>query len=227
MSSIPPLHNLALYTTGGLFSLLGCACSYHTFETLSKLLKNPAMFLMLVQYAFVSILGGFVAFTRNKHIGNSENQIPHIWGLPKSRIPLSSLLCSSAIYLISAVSGQVAYWFAVPMPFHIILRSASMLVTMGLGIMRFNKTFKIHHYISAILATVGILLCSIEPKKRQSIIDNSMRVRIEASSDIVSSTNANRTEFGGIYHLASCLNDPIPCNSEGGNIHGITSPFCR
>ena len=65
------------------------------------------------------------------------------------------------MYFLVNVINNAALSFNIPMPLHMIFRAGGLLVNMLMGIFIMNKTYDRVKYISVIMISLGIFLCTV------------------------------------------------------------------
>lgn len=65
------------------------------------------------------------------------------------------------MFFVSNVCNNYAFNFHIPMPLHMIFRAGSLMANMVMGIIILKKSYDIWKYISVILITLGIIVCTI------------------------------------------------------------------
>lgn len=65
------------------------------------------------------------------------------------------------MFFVSNVCNNYAFNFHIPMPLHMIFRSGSLMANMVMGIIILKKSYDIWKYISVILITLGIIVCTV------------------------------------------------------------------
>ncbi|XP_070495143.1 UDP-xylose and UDP-N-acetylglucosamine transporter-like [Chironomus tepperi] len=79
----------------------------------------------------------------------------------KRIIPMRDYAILVTMFYVSTVCNNYAFNFNIPMPLLMIFRSGSLLANMIMGILILNKKYDFWKYLSVILITIGICICTI------------------------------------------------------------------
>jgi len=97
----------------------------------------------------------------------------------KPKVPFSSWIILVIMYFLVSVSNNYALNFNIPMPLHMIFRAGSLMANMLMGIALLRKRYTVTKYLSVLMITVGITVCTI----------------MSAKSTVKSDTNAEDVEY--------------------------------
>ncbi|XP_067626885.1 UDP-xylose and UDP-N-acetylglucosamine transporter isoform X2 [Eurosta solidaginis] len=79
----------------------------------------------------------------------------------KPKIPLRNYSLLVVMFFITSVANNVAFDFNIPMPLHMIFRAGSLIANMIMGILILKKKYVFSKYLSVLMITAGIVLCTI------------------------------------------------------------------
>lgn len=65
------------------------------------------------------------------------------------------------MFFVSNVANNYAFNLHIPMPLNMIFRSGSLMANMVMGIIILKKSYQLLKYISVVLITIGIIVCSV------------------------------------------------------------------
>ncbi|CAD5117819.1 DgyrCDS6567 [Dimorphilus gyrociliatus] len=83
------------------------------------------------------------------------------FGTVKPVIPIKVYIKIVSLFGVVQIVNNLALKYDIPMPLHMIFRAGSLLANMILGVLIMGKSYKIGKYLSVLLITVGIVLCTI------------------------------------------------------------------
>lgn len=83
------------------------------------------------------------------------------FGTVPPTVPIKSWLTLVSFYFLVSVSNNYALNFNIPMPLHMILRAGSLIANMVMGIFLLNKSYTSLKYLSVVMVSAGIALCTI------------------------------------------------------------------
>ncbi|KAH8232505.1 hypothetical protein KR032_008393, partial [Drosophila birchii] len=138
--SLSPRSVLAI---GGVF--LGCCSGVVFLELLVKLDPGAGNLVTAAQFAFIA-LEGFI-FTSK-------------FGRAKRVIDLRSYVLLVAMFFLTSVCNNYVFQFNVPMTLHMIIRGGSLISNMCLGTLVLKRSYRISQYISVVMISVGIFICT-------------------------------------------------------------------
>ncbi|XP_067129604.1 UDP-xylose and UDP-N-acetylglucosamine transporter-like [Centruroides vittatus] len=95
------------------------------------------------------------------------------FGTEKPVIPIKNYLTLVTMFLLVSVSGNYAHSFNIPMPLQMIFRSGSLIANMLMGFLILNKRYEMSKYISVIIITTGISLCTVASSRNRKVHSNS------------------------------------------------------
>ena len=132
---------LAVATT-----VLACCANVVFLELLVS--KDPGIgnLVTFAQFLLISI-EGFV-FTTNM-------------GRISPQVPFSAWLVLVMMYFLVNVTNNYALSYNIPMPLHMIFRAGGLLVNMLMGIFIMGKTYNRIKYVSVVMISSGIFLCTV------------------------------------------------------------------
>lgn len=94
----------------------------------------------------------------------------------KPVIPMREYVLLVVMFFVSNVCNNYAFNFHIPMPLHMIFRSGSLMANMVMGIVILKRSYDIWKYISVVVITLGIIVCtissgsSLKNKSRESLV---------------------------------------------------------
>ena len=83
------------------------------------------------------------------------------FGTVSPQVPFSAWLVLVVMYFLVNVTNNYALSYNIPMPLHMIFRSGGLLVNMLMGIFIMGKSYDRIKYVSVIMISCGIFLCTI------------------------------------------------------------------
>lgn len=83
----------------------------------------------------------------------------------KSVIPLKNYILMVTMFFVVQVINNMAFNFNIPMTLHIIFRAGSLIASLILGKIIMKKSYMTSKYVSVILISVGIVICTIASVK--------------------------------------------------------------
>ncbi|XP_017083266.2 UDP-xylose and UDP-N-acetylglucosamine transporter [Drosophila eugracilis] len=137
------LSTRAVLAIGGVF--LGCCSGVVFLELLVKLDPGAGNLITAAQFAFIS-LEGFIFTSR--------------FGLAKRVISLKDYALLVAMFFLTSVCNNYVFQFNVPMTLHMIIRGGSLITNMCLGTMILKRSYRLSQYISVVMISVGIFICT-------------------------------------------------------------------
>lgn len=81
-------------------------------------------------------------------------------GTVAPKVPMSSWVTLVVMYFVVSVSNNYALNFDIPMPLHMIFRAGSLMANMLMGILLLNKRYNFSKYLSVVMISLGITLCT-------------------------------------------------------------------
>lgn len=128
-----------------LMVLLGCWANVVFLELLIK--QDPGVGnLVTFSHFLIIALEGFIITTR--------------CGTVSPNVPVSSWVTLVVMYFVVSVSNNYALNFNIPMPLHMIFRAGSLMANMIMGILLLNKRYTPTKYLSVVMITAGIIVCT-------------------------------------------------------------------
>jgi len=89
----------------------------------------------------------------------------------KPKVPFTAWLTLVVMFFLVSVSNNYALNFNIPMPLHMIFRAGSLIANMLMGIVLLGKRYTPTKYVSVMMITAGIVLCTIMSAKATSTED--------------------------------------------------------
>lgn len=132
---------------------VGCCSNVVFLELLVRDFPGCGNIVTFAQFAFIA-LEGFIFETN--------------FGRKKPQIPLSNYVIMVTMFFTISVINNYALNFNIAMPLHMIFRSGSLIANMILGIIILKKRYTMSKYLSIVLVSVGIFICTIMSAKQVS-----------------------------------------------------------
>ncbi|ROI37092.1 UDP-xylose and UDP-N-acetylglucosamine transporter [Anabarilius grahami] len=133
---------------------VGCCSNVVFLELLVRDFPGCGNIVTFAQFAFIA-LEGFI-FEAN-------------FGRKKPHIPLSNYVIMVTMFFTVSVINNYALNFNIAMPLHMIFRSGSLIANMILGIVILKKRYSMSKYLSIVLVSVGIFICTIMSAKQVNV----------------------------------------------------------
>lgn len=133
---------------------VGCCSNVVFLELLVREFPGCGNIVTFAQFAFIA-LEGFIFETN--------------FGRKKPAIPISNYVIMVTMFFTVSVINNYALNFNISMPLHMIFRSGSLIANMVLGIIILKKRYTASKYLSIVLVSVGILICTIMSAKQVNI----------------------------------------------------------
>ncbi|XP_064549575.1 UDP-xylose and UDP-N-acetylglucosamine transporter isoform X1 [Drosophila montana] len=124
---------------------IGCCCGVVFLELLVKLDPGAGNLITAAQFAFIA-LEGFV-FTSK-------------FGRAKRVISLRDYALLVVMFFVTSVCNNYVFHLNVPMTLHMIIRGGSLISNMCLGTIILKRQYRVEQYISVIMITLGIFVCT-------------------------------------------------------------------
>ncbi|KAH8346737.1 hypothetical protein KR084_009192 [Drosophila pseudotakahashii] len=137
------LSTRAVLAIGGVF--LGCCSGVVFLELLVKLDPGAGNLITFAQFAFIA-LEGFIFTSR--------------FGLAQRVISLKDYALLVAMFFLTSVCNNYVFEFNVPMTLHMIIRGGSLISNMCLGTLILKRSYRLSQYISVVMISVGIFICT-------------------------------------------------------------------
>uniref|UniRef100_W5LED8 Solute carrier family 35 member B4 n=1 Tax=Astyanax mexicanus TaxID=7994 RepID=W5LED8_ASTMX len=131
----------------------GCCSNVVFLELLVRKFPGCGNIVTFAQFAFIA-LEGFVFQTN--------------FGRKKPAIPISNYVIMVTMFFTVSVINNYALNFNIAMPLHMIFRSGSLIANMILGIIILKKRYSASKYLSIVLVSIGIFICTIMSAKQVS-----------------------------------------------------------
>lgn len=126
---------------------IGCCSNVVFLELLVKEDPGCGNLLTFLQFAFIALYG-FI-FTSK-------------FGTEKRQIPMKDYITLVIFFFLTSVANNYAFDFNIPMPLHMIFRAGSLMANMVMGILILKKKYTPLKYLSVIMITAGIIICTIQ-----------------------------------------------------------------
>ncbi|XP_076094850.1 UDP-xylose and UDP-N-acetylglucosamine transporter-like isoform X2 [Mytilus galloprovincialis] len=134
---------------------LGCCSNVVFLEYLISDLPTCGNLITFMQFAFIAVEG--LIFTAK-------------FGMIKPKIPIRIYGTMVSLFFLVQVANNAAYSFNISMPLQMVFRAGSLIANLTLGMIIMKKRYTTGKYISVVLITVGIILCTIA--SAQQVEDN-------------------------------------------------------
>ncbi|BFF92592.1 UDP-xylose and UDP-N-acetylglucosamine transporter [Drosophila madeirensis] len=125
--------------------LVGCCSGGVFLELLVKLDPGIGNLVTAAQFAFVALEG--LIFTSRL-------------GLAQRKISLRDYALLVAMFFVTSVCNNYVFEFNVSMTLHMIIRGGSLISNMCLGSIILKKKYRLSQYISVVMISVGIFICT-------------------------------------------------------------------
>lgn len=132
---------------------VGCCSNVVFLELLVRDFPGSGNIITFCQFAFIA-LEGFIFETN--------------FGRKKPQIPMRNYVIMVAMFFTVSVINNYALNFNIAMPLHMIFRSGSLIANMILGIIILKKRYSKSKYLSIVLVSIGIFICTIMSAKQVS-----------------------------------------------------------
>eukprot|EP00092_Neocalanus_flemingeri_P040875 GFUD01044498.1.p1 GENE.GFUD01044498.1~~GFUD01044498.1.p1 ORF type:complete len:337 (-),score=54.72 GFUD01044498.1:334-1344(-) len=153
--------------------LIGCCCNVIFLELMIK--QDPGCGNLITFSQFIVIaIEGLVFTTRFLTV--------------KPKVPFSSWIILVVMFFLVSVSNNYALNFNIPMPLHMIFRAGSLMANMLMGIALLGKRYSITKYLSVLMITLGITICTLMSAKSSPKADSS-------KTDSENATQAEEDKF--------------------------------
>ncbi|XP_063217982.1 UDP-xylose and UDP-N-acetylglucosamine transporter [Bacillus rossius redtenbacheri] len=129
-----------------LFVFVGCCSNVVFLELLVRDDPGAGNIITVSQFLFISLIG-FIFTTK--------------FGTVKPRIGLWDYSLLVLMFFVANLCNNYAFNFNIPMPLHMIFRAGSLITNMIMGILILKKTYTFSKYLSVIMITTGIVMCTI------------------------------------------------------------------
>ncbi|XP_044765866.1 UDP-xylose and UDP-N-acetylglucosamine transporter-like [Coccinella septempunctata] len=151
--------------------LLGCGLNNVFLEYIIKLDPGAGHLITFLQFLFIAIQG----FIFTSKCGTVP---PHI--------PIKIYLLLVVMLFSTSVVNNWAFAFNIPVPLHMIFRAGSLIANLIMGVIVLNKKYTMDKYISVIMITLGIVICTLatgNKKPKPTCSDCDMTDSIDSSTD--------------------------------------------
>ncbi|XP_050519537.1 UDP-xylose and UDP-N-acetylglucosamine transporter isoform X2 [Diabrotica virgifera virgifera] len=151
-------------------TLTGCMLNNVFLEYIIKLDPGAGHLITLCQFLFIAVHG--LIFTSK-------------FGTVKPKIPLSGYMTLVVLFFTTSVVNNWAFAFNIPVPLHMIFRAGSLIANMIMGIIVLKKKYTLEKYISVLLITLGIIICTIYSSSEKPKVCADCELGVETHSDAV------------------------------------------
>ncbi|KAM9495087.1 UDP-xylose and UDP-N-acetylglucosamine transporter [Clarias gariepinus] len=132
---------------------VGCCSNVVFLEVLVRDFPGCGNIVTFAQFVFIA-LEGFIFETN--------------FGRKKPSIPIRNYVIMVTMFFTVSVINNYALNFNIAMPLHMIFRSGSLIANMILGIIILKKRYSSSKYLSIVLVSLGIFICTIMSAKQVS-----------------------------------------------------------
>lgn len=132
----------------------GCCSNVVFLELLVREYPGSGNIVTFAQFASIA-LEGFIFETN--------------FGRKKPAIPIKNYVIMVSMFFTVSVINNYALNFNIAMPLHMIFRSGSLIANMILGIMILKNRYSSSKYLSIVLVSVGIFICTIMSAKQVNV----------------------------------------------------------
>ncbi|XP_018578845.1 UDP-xylose and UDP-N-acetylglucosamine transporter [Anoplophora glabripennis] len=136
-----------------IFTLLGCMLNNIFLEYIIKLDPGAGHLITFCQFLFIATHG--LIFTSK-------------FGTVKPKIDFQDYLKLNLFFFTTSVVNNWAFAFNIPVPLHMIFRAGSLIANMILGIVIVKRKYTLEKYISVLLITLGIIICTLYSSNTQA-----------------------------------------------------------
>ncbi|CAH1122065.1 unnamed protein product [Ceutorhynchus assimilis] len=130
--------------------LVGCMLNNVFLEYIIKLDPGAGHLITFLQFLFIAV-HGFIYTSK--------------FGTVKPKVPLKEYLILVTFFFITSVINNWAFAFNIPVPLHFIFRAGSLIANMIMGIFILKKKYTVDKYISVLMITAGIIICTLSSSK--------------------------------------------------------------
>ena len=106
-------------------------------------------------------IGNLVTFAQFLLISIEGFLVTTKCGTISPKVPFSAWLVLVIMYFLVNVTNNYALSYNIPMPLHMIFRAGGLLVNMLMGIFIMGKTYNRIKYVSVVMISCGIFLCTV------------------------------------------------------------------
>ncbi|EDO45391.1 predicted protein [Nematostella vectensis] len=133
---------------------VGCCSNVVSLELVIREVPSSGNFITCAQFVFIA-LEGFV-FTTN-------------FGRKQPAIPIRHYITMVAYFFVTSVINNYAFNFNIPVPLHMIFRAGSLVANLILGVIVLNRSYPVSKYLSVLMVTCGISICTIVSAHRVEV----------------------------------------------------------
>ena len=129
-----------------IFAFLGCGINQVVLELLVKDNPHGGNLVTFCQFFFIAIEG--IIFTSK-------------FGKEPRKISIKAYFIMTVMFFVVSIFNNLAFSFKIPMPLHMIFRSGTLITNMIMGIVILKKEYPLYKYLSVLMVTVGIIICTL------------------------------------------------------------------
>ncbi|XP_052213649.1 UDP-xylose and UDP-N-acetylglucosamine transporter-like [Dreissena polymorpha] len=124
---------------------VGCCSNMVFLELLVSEYPSSGQIVTFTQFLFIAC-EGFVSTTK--------------FGTVKNKIPMKVYAVMVSMFFVIQVINNMSFRYNIPITLHIIFRAGSLLASLLLGVIILKKSYPLAKYLSVIMITLGICLCT-------------------------------------------------------------------
>lgn len=147
---------------------IGCASNMVFLELLVKQEPGIGTLVTFLQFLFIAV-HGFI-FTMK-------------FGTVKRNIGFKDYLLLVVMFYLTNVLNNMAFNFNIPVPLHMIFRSGSLIANMIMGIIILKKRYTTSKYLSVLMITIGICICTIVSSGTKTATCTNCEPEVQANAD--------------------------------------------
>lgn len=149
---------------------VSCCFNVYLLELITKEAPGAGNIITFAQFAFISLEGFFFATK---------------CCTKRRSVPLKDYMYLTITFFLVSVSNNYALRFNISMPLHMIFKSGSLIANMVLGILILKKKYTLSKYLSVLLITIGIAVCTIASAKQTEELKNNEKSNSDQHSSIL------------------------------------------
>ncbi|CEO97195.1 Sugar phosphate transporter domain-containing protein [Plasmodiophora brassicae] len=165
------LDGLLARAIAGVFA--GCAVNNVTLELLVRADPGIGNTVTASQFVFIALVGLVTHLDRRLRLKPRHS-------------PFSFVLATTAVFLTVSIINNVVFKYNISLPFHMIFRSCSLVVSLLLGLTVFGKSYSMRQTLSCLMITAGVLLATFADSSARSsapCCDNEGRQTTDNAAD--------------------------------------------
>lgn len=138
--------------------MVGCCSNLVFLELIVKESPDSGNLISFAQFLFVALL----TLPEQLEVSRSHpgSPVPGL-RLKKRKVPLLEWARIVGLFFLVNLLNNLVFQFRISMPFHIIFRSASLLVSLLFGIFYFKRSYALTQVSGVIFVTLGVILCTL------------------------------------------------------------------